>query len=196
MSTAISQTAYNYKVVRQFAVMTVVWGVIGMGLGVLIAAQLVWPELNFDLPWTSFGRLRPLHTNAVIFAFGGCALFATSYYVVQRTSQARLISDTLAAFTFWGWQAVIVGAVLTLPQGFTTSKEYAELEWPLAILLAIVWITYAIVFFGTIVKRKVKHIYVGNWFYGAFILVTAMLHIVNHMSLPVSWFKSYSAYSG
>ncbi|MBF3198634.1 cbb3-type cytochrome c oxidase subunit I, partial [Pseudomonas aeruginosa] len=195
MSTAISQTAYNYKVVRQFAVMTVVWGVIGMGLGVLIAAQLVWPELNFDLPWTSFGRLRPLHTNAVIFAFGGCALFATSYYVVQRTSQARLISDTLAAFTFWGWQAVIVGAVLTLPQGFTTSKEYAELEWPLAILLAIVWITYAIVFFGTIVKRKVKHIYVGNWFYGAFILVTAMLHIVNHMSLPVSWFKSYSAYS-
>ena len=167
-----------------------------MGLGVLIAAQLVWPELNFDLPWTSFGRLRPLHTNAVIFAFGGCALFATSYYVVQRTSQARLISDTLAAFTFWGWQAVIVGAVLTLPQGFTTSKEYAELEWPLAILLAIVWITYAIVFFGTIVKRKVKHIYVGNWFYGAFILVTAMLHIVNHMSLPVSWFKSYSAYSG
>ncbi|MGU1865633.1 cbb3-type cytochrome c oxidase subunit I, partial [Pseudomonas aeruginosa] len=191
MSTAISQTAYNYKVVRQFAVMTVVWGVIGMGLGVLIAAQLVWPELNFDLPWTSFGRLRPLHTNAVIFAFGGCALFATSYYVVQRTSQARLISDTLAAFTFWGWQAVIVGAVLTLPQGFTTSKEYAELEWPLAILLAIVWITYAIVFFGTIVKRKVKHIYVGNWFYGAFILVTAMLHIVNHMSLPVSWFKSY-----
>ncbi|NPY38122.1 cytochrome C oxidase, partial [Pseudomonas aeruginosa] len=194
MSTAISQTAYNYKVVRQFAVMTVVWGVIGMGLGVLIAAQLVWPELNFDLPWTSFGRLRPLHTNAVIFAFGGCALFATSYYVVQRTSQARLISDTLAAFTFWGWQAVIVGAVLTLPQGFTTSKEYAELEWPLAILLAIVWITYAIVFFGTIVKRKVKHIYVGNWFYGAFILVTAMLHIVNHMSLPVSWFKSYSAY--
>ncbi|MCO4003579.1 cytochrome C oxidase, partial [Pseudomonas aeruginosa] len=152
--------------------------------------------LNFDLPWTSFGRLRPLHTNAVIFAFGGCALFATSYYVVQRTSQARLISDTLAAFTFWGWQAVIVGAVLTLPQGFTTSKEYAELEWPLAILLAIVWITYAIVFFGTIVKRKVKHIYVGNWFYGAFILVTAMLHIVNHMSLPVSWFKSYSAYSG
>ncbi|MCO3737250.1 c-type cytochrome [Pseudomonas aeruginosa] len=165
-----------------------------MGLGVLIAAQLVWPELNFDLPWTSFGRLRPLHTNAVIFAFGGCALFATSYYVVQRTSQARLISDTLAAFTFWGWQAVIVGAVLTLPQGFTTSKEYAELEWPLAILLAIVWITYAIVFFGTIVKRKVKHIYVGNWFYGAFILVTAMLHIVNHMSLPVSWFKSYSAY--
>ena len=196
MSTAISPTAYNYKVVRQFAIMTVVWGILGMGLGVFIASQLVWPELNFGLPWTSFGRLRPLHTNLVIFAFGDCALFATSYYVVQRTCQTRLISDSLAAFTFWGWQAVIVGAIITLPMGFTTTKEYAELEWPLAILLAIVWVTYGIVFFGTIVKRKTKHIYVGNWFYGAFIVVTAMLHIVNHASLPVNLFKSYSAYSG
>ncbi len=172
MSTAISQTAYNYKVVRQFAVMTVIWGVIGMGLGVFIAAQLVWPELNLNLPWTSFGRLRPLHTNAVIFAFGGCALFATSYYVVQRTCQTRLISDSLAAFTFWGWQAVIVLAVITLPLGYTSTKEYAELEWPIDILLAVVWISYLLVFFGTIVKRKTKHIYVGNWFFGAFILVT------------------------
>lgn len=181
MSTAISPTAYNYKVVRQFAIMTVVWGILGMGLGVFIASQLVWPQLNLDLPWTSFGRLRPLHTNLVIFAFGGCALFGTSYYVVQRTCQTRLISDSMAAFTFWGWQAVIVGALITLPMGFTTTKEYAELEWPLAILLAIVWVTYALVFFGTIVKRKTKHIYVGNWFYGAFIVVTAMLHIVNHI---------------
>ncbi len=110
MSTVISPTAYNYKVVRQFAIMTVVWGILGMGLGVFIASQLVWPQLNLDLPWTSFGRLRPLHTNLVIFAFGGCALFATSYYVVQRTCQTRLISDSMAAFTFWGWQAVIVGA--------------------------------------------------------------------------------------
>ncbi len=196
MSTAISPTAYNYKVVRQFAIMTVVWGILGMGLGVFIASQLVWPELNFGLPWTSFGRLRPLHTNLVIFAFGGCALFATSYYVVQRTCQTRLISDSLAAFTFWGWQAVIVGAIVTLPLGYTTTKEYAELEWPLAILLAIVWVTYGLVFFGTIAKRKTKHIYVGNWFYGAFIVVTAMLHIVNHASLPVSFFKSYSAYAG
>ncbi|WP_313651245.1 cytochrome-c oxidase, cbb3-type subunit I [Pseudomonas soli] len=196
MSTAISPTAYNYKVVRQFAIMTVVWGILGMGLGVFIASQLVWPQLNLDLPWTSFGRLRPLHTNLVIFAFGGCALFGTSYYVVQRTCQTRLISDSMAAFTFWGWQAVIVGALITLPMGFTTTKEYAELEWPLAILLAIVWVTYALVFFGTIVKRKTKHIYVGNWFYGAFIVVTAMLHIVNHISLPVSLFKSYSAYAG
>ncbi len=196
MSTAISQTAYNYKVVRQFAVMTVIWGVIGMALGVLIAAQLVWPELNLGLPWTSFGRLRPLHTNAVIFAFGGCALFATSYYVVQRTSQARLISDSLAAFTFWGWQAIIVLAVVTLPLGYTSSKEYAELEWPIDILIAVVWVSYALVFFGTIVKRTTKHIYVGNWFFGGFILTVALLHIVNNLELPVGPLKSYSIYSG
>jgi cytochrome c oxidase cbb3-type subunit 1 len=196
MSTAISPTAYNYKVVRQFAIMTVVWGIVGMGLGVFIAAQLVWPELNFDSQWISFGRLRPLHTNAVIFAFGGCALMATSLYVVQRTSQVRLISDGLASFTFWGWQAVIVAAVITLPQGFTSTKEYAELEWPIDILLAVVWVSYAALFFGTILKRKTAHIYVGNWFYGAFIVVTAMLHIVNNLEVPVSWFKSYSIYSG
>ncbi len=195
MSTA-SSTAYNYKVVRQFAIMTVVWGIVGMGLGVLIAAQLVWPELNFNLPWTSFGRLRPLHTNAVIFAFGGCALFATSYYAVQRTSQARLISDKLAAFTFWGWQAVIVLAAITLPLGYTSSKEYAELEWPIDILITLVWVSYAIVFFGTIAKRKTKHIYVGNWFFGGFILTVALLHIVNNMEIPVYAFKSYSLYSG
>ena len=176
--------------------MTVVWGIIGMGLGVLIAAQLVWPSLNFDLPWTSFGRLRPLHTNAVIFAFGGCALFATSYYVVQRTCQARLFSDGLAAFTFWGWQAVIVLAVITLPQGFTSSKEYAELEWPIDILITIVWVAYAVVFFGTLATRKVKHIYVGNWFFGAFILTVAILHIVNNLEIPVSAMKSYSLYAG
>ncbi|HEY6610850.1 MAG TPA: cbb3-type cytochrome c oxidase subunit I, partial [Pseudomonas sp.] len=196
MSTAISPTAYNYKVVRQFAVMTVIWGIIGMGLGVLIASQLVWPQLNFDLPWTSFGRLRPLHTNAVIFAFGGCALMATSFYVVQRTCQARLFGGPLASFVFWGWQAVIVLAAITLPLGFTSSKEYAELEWPIDILLAVVWVAYAVVFFGTVMKRHTKHIYVGNWFFGAFILVTAMLHIVNNLEMPVSLFKSYSIYSG
>ncbi len=196
MSTATTPTAYNYKVVRQFAVMTVVWGIVGMALGVFLAAQLVWPALNFDLPWTSFGRLRPLHTNAVIFAFGGSALFATSYYVVQRTSQARLISDGLAAFTFWGWQAVIVLAVITLPLGYTTTKEYAELEWPIGILIAVVWVSYALVFFGTIMKRKMKHIYVGNWFFGAFIITVAVLHIVNNLAIPVTLTKSYSIYSG
>ncbi|MFT5781588.1 MAG: cytochrome c oxidase cbb3-type subunit 1 [Pseudomonas sp.] len=195
MNTTIS-TAYNYKVVRQFAIMTVVWGIVGMGLGVLIASQLVWPELNLGLPWTSFGRLRPLHTNAVIFAFGGCALMATSLYVVQRTSQARLISDTLASMVFWGWQAVIVLAAITLPLGMTSSKEYAELEWPIDILITIVWVSYAVLFFGTIVKRKVAHIYVGNWFFGSFIITVALLHVVNNLELPVSMFKSYSLYAG
>ena len=137
MNTATS-TAYDYKVVRQFAIMTVVWGIVGMGLGVFIAAQLAWPFLNFDLPWTSFGRLRPLHTNAVIFAFGGCALFATSYYSVQRTCQTTLFAPKLAAFTFWGWQLVILLAAISLPLGFTSSKEYAELEWPIDILITIV----------------------------------------------------------
>ncbi|CEA06262.1 cbb3-type cytochrome c oxidase subunit I [Pseudomonas saudimassiliensis] len=196
MSTATTPTAYNYKVVRQFAVMTVVWGIVGMALGVFIAAQLVWPALNFDLPWTSFGRLRPLHTNAVIFAFGGCALMGTSFYVVQRTTQARLCSDAMAAFVFWGWQAVILLAVITLPLGFTTTKEYAELEWPIDILITVVWVAYAMVFFGTIAKRKMKHIYVANWFYGAFIITIAILHIINNLEMPVSMWKSYSLYSG
>jgi len=187
---------YNYKVVRQFAVASVVWGVVGMLVGVIIAAQLMWPELNFDTPWLSYGRLRPLHTNAVIFAFGGCALFATSYYVVQRTCQVRLISDQLAAFTFWGWQVVIVLAAVTLPLGFTQAKEYAELEWPIDILIAAVWIAYAVVFFGTLARRKVSHIYVANWFFGAYILTIALLHIVNSAAVPVGFWKSYSAYAG
>ena len=165
--TVTTDGTYNYKVVRQFAVMTVIWGIVGMLVGVIIAAQMAWPELNFGVPWLSFGRLRPLHTNAVIFAFGGCALFATSYYVVQRTSQVRLFSDGLAAFTFWGWQLIIVLAAVTLPLGMTSGKEYAELEWPIDILIALVWVAYAIVFFGTIFKRKVSHIYVANWFFGA-----------------------------
>jgi cytochrome c oxidase cbb3-type subunit I len=187
---------YNYKVVRQFAVMTVIWGIVGMLVGVLIAAQLVWPELNFDTPWLTYSRLRALHTNAVIFAFGGSALFATSYYVVQRTCHTRLFSDGLAAFTFWGWTLIILLAAITLPLGITSSKEYAELEWPIDILIAVVWVVYALVFFGTILKRKVKHIYVANWFYGAFILTIAVLHIVNSAEMPVSLTKSYSAYPG
>ncbi|MEN8800674.1 MAG: cbb3-type cytochrome c oxidase subunit I, partial [Thiogranum sp.] len=191
-----SQTTYNYKVVRQFTVMTVVWGIVGMLVGVIIAAELVWPQLSMDLPWLHFGRLRPLHTNAVIFAFGGSALFATSYYVVQRTCQTRLFSDGLAAFTFWGWTAVIILAAVTLPLGITTSKEYAELEWPIDLLITAVWVSYALVFFGTIMKRRVKHIYVANWFYGAFILTVAVLHLVNSAALPVSLTKSYSVYPG
>ncbi|MGB5640028.1 MAG: cytochrome-c oxidase, cbb3-type subunit I, partial [Sedimenticolaceae bacterium] len=191
-----SQTTYNYKVVRQFAIMTVVWGIVGMLVGVIVAAQLAFPELTDGISWLSYGRLRPLHTNAVIFAFGGSALFATSYYVVQRTSQARLFGGPLAAFTFWGWNLVIVLAAITLPLGITTSKEYAELEWPIDLLIAVVWVVYAIVFFGTIAIRKVKHIYVANWFYGAFILTIAVLHIVNSMAMPVTLTKSYSLYPG
>ncbi|MDA8257857.1 MAG: cytochrome-c oxidase, cbb3-type subunit I [Betaproteobacteria bacterium] len=195
-----SQATYNYKVVRQFAVMTVIWGIVGMLVGVVIAAQLVWPELNVH-EWLSYGRLRPLHTNAVIFAFGGCALFATSYYAVQRTSHAPLFAPGLAAFTFWGWQLVIVLAALSLPLGFTSGKEYAELEWPIDILITLVWVSYAVVFFGTIVKRKVSHIYVANWFFGGFILTVAVLHLVNSAAVPVMAAgiltpKSYSAYAG
>jgi len=191
-----TEASYNYKVVRQFAIMTVVWGVVGMLVGVFIAAQLLWPALNFDVAWLSYGRLRPLHTNAVIFAFGGSALFATSYYVVQRTSHARLFGERLAAFTFWGWQAVIVAAAITLPMGITSSKEYAELEWPIDVLIALVWIAYAVVFFGTLWKRKVPHIYVANWFFGAYILTIALLHIVNSAALPATFWKSYSAFAG
>jgi len=196
MAQIAEEETYNTKVVRQFAVMSVVWGVVGMLVGLWIAAELVWPALNFDLQWISFGRLRPLHTNAVIFAFGGCALFATSYYVVQRTCQVRLFGEKLAAFTFWGWQAVIVAAAVSLPLGITTSKEYAELEWPIDILIAVVWVAYAVVFIGTIAKRRVKHIYVANWFFMSFILAVAMLHIVNSLALPAGWLKSYSAYAG
>ena len=187
---------YNYRVVRQFAVMSIVWGLVGMLVGVIIAAQLTWPALNFDIAWLSYGRLRPLHTNAVIFAFGGCALMGTSYYVVQRTCQTRLFSSALAAFTFWGWQLVILAAAITLPLGYTQGKEYAELEWPIDILITLVWVSYAVVFFGTIMRRKIPHIYVANWFYGAFILAVAVLHVVNSAVIPVSALKSYSVYAG
>jgi cytochrome c oxidase cbb3-type subunit 1 len=194
--TAPGKVNYNYTVVRQFALATVIWGVVGMLVGVIIAAQLIWPELNLDLPWLSYGRLRPLHTNAVIFAFGGCALFATSYWVVQRTCQVGLAFPALAKFTFWGWQLIIVLAAITLPMGFTSAKEYAELEWPIDILIAVVWVAYALVYFETIRRRNTTHIYVANWFYGAFILTVAVLHIVNSAAIPVSLTKSYSAYSG
>jgi cytochrome c oxidase cbb3-type subunit I len=189
-------TTYNDTVVRQFALMTVVWGIVGMLVGAIIAAQLTWPQLNFDLPWLTYSRLRPLHTNAVIFAFGGSALFATSYYVVQRTCHARLFSDGLASFTFWGWQIVIVLAAISLPMGWTSGKEYAELEWPVDLLIAVVWVAYAIVFLGTIVKRRVAHIYVANWFFASFIITVAVLHVVNSAAIPVTMTKSYSAYAG
>jgi len=187
---------YNDKVVRQFVIATILWGIVGMLVGVIIAAQLWLPILNLDIPWLTYGRLRPLHTNAVIFAFGGSGLIGTSLYVVQRTCHVRLISDKLAGLVFWGWQAVIVAAAVTLPLGWTQGKEYAELEWPIDILITLVWVAYAVLFFGTIVKRRVSHIYVANWFYGAFILTIAILHIVNNLSIPVAVDKSYPIYSG
>lgn len=187
---------YEDTVVRQFSLMAVVWGVVGMLVGVVIAAQLTWPQLNLDIAWLSYGRLRPLHTNAVIFAFGGCALMATSFHVVQRTCQVPLFMPRLASFVFWGWQAIIVAAAISLPMGFTRGKEYAELEWPITIAIAVVWVAYAVVFFGTIALRKVRHIYVANWFYGAFIIAVALLHIVNGASMPAGWMKSYSVYAG
>lgn len=191
------QATYNYKVVRQFTVMTVVWGIVGMLVGAFIAAELIWPQLNV-VEWLSYGRLRPLHTNAVIFAFGGCALFATSYYSVQRTCHTPLFAPKLAAFTFWGWQLVILLAAITLPLGMTSGKEYAELEWPIDLLITVIWVSYAVVFIGTLAKRRTSHIYVSNWFFAAFIITVALLHIVNSAEIPVTlWpMKSYSAYAG
>jgi cytochrome c oxidase cbb3-type subunit 1 len=187
---------YNDKVVRQFVVMTVIWGIVGMLVGVIIAAQLWLPVLNFDIPWLTYGRLRPLHTNAVIFAFGGSALIGTSFYVVQRTCHVRLYAGGLASFVFWGWQLVILAAAISLPMGWTQGKEYAELEWPIDILITAVWVAYAVVFFGTVIKRRVSHIYVANWFYAAFIITIALLHIVNNLALPVTATKSYEVYTG
>ena len=193
---------YNYRVVRQFAVMTLIWGVVGMLVGLIIALELAYPELMYALTGSSeylnFNRLRPVHTSGVVFAFGGSALFATSYYVVQRTCQARLFGDTLAAFTFWGWQVIIVLAVLAYVTGYTQSREYAEMPWPVDILITLVWVAYFVVFVGTIMKRKQPHIYVANWFYLSFIVATALLHIFNNLQVPVSLLslESYPVFSG
>ena len=197
--TALSSTEqYNFDIVKKFSIMTMVWGVIAMAAGVYIASELAWPFLNFDIPYITFGRLRPVHTTSAIFGFGGSALFATSYYIVQRTCQSRLISDGMASFTFWGWQAIIVLADISYMLGHTQSREYAEMEWPIDILIEIVWLTYMAVFIGTIMRRKQPHIYVANWFFLAFILATALLHTFNNLAVPVSLFsmKSYSLFSG
>jgi cytochrome c oxidase cbb3-type subunit 1 len=189
---------YDYEIIKKFSIMAVVWGVVGMSAGVFIASQLAWPWLNFDSPYLSFGRFRPVHTGAVIFGFGGSALFATSYYVVQRTCQTRLFAPGLATFTFWGWQAVIVLAALSYVTGFSQGREYAEMEWPIDLLILFVWVAYMAVFIGTLMQRKQPHIYVANWFYLSFILVTALLHTFNNIAVPVDLFslKSYSMFSG
>ncbi|MCU0842827.1 MAG: cytochrome-c oxidase, cbb3-type subunit I [Thiobacillaceae bacterium] len=199
---AASQTQvtehYNYDIIKKFSVMAIVWAVVGMFVGVWIASELAWPFLNFDSPYISFGRFRPVHTGAVIFGFGGSALFATSYYVVQRTCQTRLWAPGLATFTFWGWQAVIVLAALSYVMGYSQGREYAEMEWPIDLLILFVWVAYLAVFIGTLMQRKQPHIYVANWFYLSFILATALLHTFNNLAVPVGLFtlKSYSLFSG
>jgi cytochrome c oxidase cbb3-type subunit I/II len=189
------QFYYDNKIVRNFAIATVLWGIVGMLVGVFIASQLFAPELNFT-HWLTFGRLRPLHTNAVIFAFVGNAIFAGVYYSLQRLLKARMFSDTLSKIHFWGWQLIIVAAAITLPLGLTSSKEYAELEWPIDIGIALIWVIFGINMFGTILRRREKHLYVAIWFYIATFVTVAVLHIVNSLVIPVSLTKSYSMYAG
>lgn len=187
---------YDDAMVRKFVLATMFWGVIGMLVGVIAALQLAWPDANTPLKYFSFGRLRPLHTNAVIFAFAGNAIFAAIYYSTQRLLKTRMYSDVMSKLHFWGWQLVIVGAAISYPLGYTQSKEYAELEWPLDILLTIVWVIFAVNFFMTLKIRREKHLYVAIWFYIATIIVVAMLHVVNNLVIPVGLFKGYSVYSG
>ncbi len=187
---------YDDKIVRAFAIATVIWGLVGFSAGLLIACQLFFPALNLNLQYTTFGRLRPLHTNAVIFAFVGNGMFLGIYYSLQRLCKARMFSDFLSWLNFWGWQAIILGAAITLPLGLTTSKEYAELEWPIDIVITVIWVVFCINLFGTILKRREKHLYVAIWFYIATAITIALLHIVNSLEIPASAFKSYSIYAG
>ena len=192
----LSVEIYSDRIVTTLVMFSIFWAVLGMIAGVYVAAQMVWPALNFDNPWISFGRLRTFHTNVVVFGFAVSALMGTAYYSVQRTCHIRLFAPNLAWFTCWAWQIAILFGGLSLLAGFNTSKEYAELEWPFDIAITIVWVCFAIVFFGTIAKRRIKEIYISNWFYGALIIVIAMLHIVNSLALPVTLTKSYSLYAG
>jgi cytochrome c oxidase cbb3-type subunit I/II len=196
MKNSIETFSFDDDITRKFIHATLIWGFVGMLVGLLIALQLAYWPLNTGLPWFTFGRLRPLHTNAVIFAFAGNAIFAGIYYSTQRLLKARMFNDLLSRVHFWGWQLIIVSAALTLPFGITTSKEYAELEWPIDIAITLVWVVFAINFFGTLIKRREKHIYVAIWFYIATIITVAMLHIVNSLAIPVGLFKSYSVYAG
>jgi len=187
---------YDNRIVRAFAIATALWALVGTAAGLLVACQLFYPDLNLNLPFTTFGRLRPLHTNAVIFAFVGNGMFTGIYYSLQRLCKARMFSDALSWINFWGWNAIIVAAALTLPLGITTSKEYAELEWPIDIAIAAIWVVFTVNLFGTIFKRREKHMYVAIWFYIATAVTVAVLHIVNSMEMPAGLFKSYSMYAG
>lgn len=187
---------YDNKVVRNFAIATIVWGIIGMTVGLLIALQLIKPAMNLGSQYTTFGRIRPLHTNAVVFAFVGNAIFMGVYYSLQRLLKARMFSDVLSKIHFWGWQLIIISAVITLPLGLTTSHEYAELEWPIDIAITVIWVVFGVNMFGTIIKRREQHMYVAIWFYIATFVTVAVLHIVNSFELPISAFKSYYLYAG
>ena len=187
---------YDNKIVSKFIIATMLWGIVGMSIGLLLAFMFLFPNLTDGISWLSFGRLRPLHTNAVIFAFVGYAIFAGVYYSSQRLLKARMWKDWLSNLNFWGWQAIIVGAAITLPLGYTTSKEYAELEWPFDIAIALIWVAFGANLIGTILKRRQRHLYVAIWFYLGTFVTVAVLHIVNSMEVPVSALKSYSMYAG
>lgn len=192
----LEKFSYDNKIVKQFAFATVIWGLIGMTVGLWVALQLVFPALNFNTGFTTFGRIRPLHTNAVIFAFVGNGIFMGVYYSLQRLCKARMFSDMLSKIHFWGWQLIIVSAVLTIPLGITTGKEYAELEWPIDIAITLIWVVFGWNMFGTILKRRERHLYVAIWFYIATFVTVAVLHIVNSVEIPVTFLKSYSWYAG
>jgi cytochrome c oxidase cbb3-type subunit I/II len=192
----VEQFSYDNKIVKQFAFATIIWGLIGMTVGLLAAIQLVWPIFNFETSYLTFGRIRPLHTNAVIFAFVGNGIFMGVYYSLQRLCKARMFSDRLSQIHFWGWQLIILSAVLTLPLGLTTGKEYAELEWPIDIAITLIWVVFGWNMFGTILRRRERHLYVAIWFYIATFVTVAVLHIVNSFEFPVSFLKSYSWYAG
>jgi cytochrome c oxidase cbb3-type subunit I/II len=196
MTTRVERFAYDDRIVRAFVFATIVWALVATTVGLYVALALVVPSLSFDQPWLTFGRLRPLHTNAAIFAFAGNAIFAAVYHSSQRLLKARMYSDRLSWFHFWGWQAIIVAAAITLPLGITQSREYAELEWPVDIAIAVVWIAFAVNFFATIAKRRERHLYVAIWFYIATIVTVALLHVFNNLAAPAGLFKSYSLYAG
>ena len=191
----LEKFSYDNEIVRKFALATTLWGLVGMLVGLILAIQLFAPAFNFDIPFLTFGRIRPLHTNAVIFAFVGNAVFMGVYHSLQRLCKARMLSDLLSNIHFWGWQLIILSAAITLPLGITTSKEYAELEWPIDIAIALVWIAFGLNMFGTIIKRREKHMYVAIWFYIATWITVTVLHVVNSIEVPVSFLKSYPIYN-
>src|SRR5699024_8975341 len=191
-----TQETYNDQIVRQFLLASMFVAMIGMSVGVFIAAELYSPNIDLNFPALTFSLLRPNHTFGILFGFGGSALIGTSFYVLQRTGHVRLAFSNLAQFVFWGWQTALFLAIFTMPLGITQSKEYAEPEWRIDILIAVVWVSYATIFFGTLARRRIRHIYVANWYYVAFIIAVGMMHVVNNLALPVSLTRSIPIYSG